>query len=264
MAVQKETKAENYTEGKIYIEAWKHLLTAKKSGCWPFTTAEGGKSQEEGGEAAQLPVCSGLTQLTHRCLGSLQTGNALCRVFVEIQSSVRARVSRGEGACERRGVLFARSRCCQQSFADVLCPKAKSNRSLDVIASPALCVALRELSGCSRAAASAVQPAYMVDVYLLAESVCCSVQLYESQRHFYLRVKQAAAAEGLSLEADPLYETAAAVSPPVFPAAVSAVAAAAASRLAATTLEAAMEAFSSAAFQPGFIPEVPPPPHLCG
>ncbi|CDJ56249.1 nucleoporin FG repeat-containing protein, putative [Eimeria maxima] len=44
MAVQKETKGEKYTEGKIYVEAWKHLQTAKKSGCWPFTSTSAGPS----------------------------------------------------------------------------------------------------------------------------------------------------------------------------------------------------------------------------
>ena len=38
MALQKETKGEKYTEAKIFIEAWRHLQTAKKSGCWPFTS----------------------------------------------------------------------------------------------------------------------------------------------------------------------------------------------------------------------------------
>ncbi|CDI78197.1 hypothetical protein EAH_00031380 [Eimeria acervulina] len=52
MALQKETKGEKYTEAKIFIEAWRHLQTAKKSGCWPFTSASAGP--------AYLPVYKGL------------------------------------------------------------------------------------------------------------------------------------------------------------------------------------------------------------
>ncbi|CDJ47146.1 nucleoporin FG repeat-containing protein, putative [Eimeria brunetti] len=44
MALQKETKGDKYTEGKLFLEAWKHLQTARKSGCWPFTSICSGPS----------------------------------------------------------------------------------------------------------------------------------------------------------------------------------------------------------------------------
>ncbi|KAL8270404.1 hypothetical protein Esti_005633 [Eimeria stiedai] len=200
MVVQKETKAEHYSEGKIYVEAWKHLQTAKKSGCWPFTSIGAGPAAEA--------IFEGL-------------------VF---------------GVEELRWEFYQKTPEEQQ-------------------------VLMRQVNE----------------------------KLYNLQREFYLKVKVKAAAERLPLDLDMLYEAPAAAPPPVFPAAAAAgipggilfnaavpaqlnfgaapaaaaaapaaPAAPAAAPAAATAMEEAMQAFRSAAFQPGCIPEVPPPPELCG
>lgn len=208
MAVQKETKNENYTEGKIYLEAWKHLMTAKKSGCWPFTSIGAGPASE--------PVFEGF----------VLTPDELHWEFMK------------------------RNQQEQNIF-------------------------LQQLND----------------------------RLYTVQREFCLKVKEKTAAERLPFEIDLLYKTVPSVSPSAFPgASVCALAApnnsrnsqvsqqlqtvfgsaahavsvpvsvgnntdnsleTAAAATATHAREEALDAFRSAAFQPGNIPDLPPPPELC-